>query len=72
MIFSLHFAVTVGSKRFQCLRELDYIPAPGERLWVDGDGFSGEVVIDSEYGHRSVEDDKTHVYLYTRPTQYDD
>jgi hypothetical protein len=75
MTFCLHIQVTDGIKVFQGVKERDRIPAVGERIWVDAEGterVSGEVVVDDEYGHRTTEGEKTHVYLYTHPTRYDD
>jgi hypothetical protein len=42
-----------------------YVPDTNLERFRVTERFSGEVVVDDEYGHRTTEGEKTHVYLYS-------
>jgi hypothetical protein len=71
MNYNVHFRVTHGLKVCNATKPMDSIPAVKTKVWVDADDdtFSGEVLIDSEFGHAA---DAADVHLYCHPVRYDD
>ena len=70
----VHFRITDGAKVYHVVQAMDSVPAVRDKIWVcDNEGrFSGEVVIDSEFGDPTTEGEITHAYLYGHTVRYDD
>jgi len=67
--YRVHIAVTDGIRRFPTEEDSDSLPNVGAKVWVNVDGFTGEVHIDSEYGHRETENGQIHVFFYAHPVR---
>ena len=74
MMYRIHIQVADASRLYHDTREMLHIPSPGDKYWVDAEGFSGEVVInrDPEVGHRKTYGDITEIHLCAHPLRYDD
>jgi hypothetical protein len=71
MNYSVHFRVNYGLKVCNATKPMDSIPAVKTKVWVaaDDDTFSGEVIIDSEFGYP---DETADVHLYCHPARNDE
>ena len=72
MSYRVHLRITAGVRVYNAVEEMGYVPAAKHKIWVNADGFTREVVIDSEFGNRTTRDEITEVYLYCHPVRYND